>query len=30
MSDFSAAMDAIEKHAQLAYLCNGNELARLL
>lgn len=26
MSDFSGAMDAVEKHAQLAYLCNGDEL----
>lgn len=25
MSDFSRAMDAVEKHAQLAYLCNGDE-----
>lgn len=27
MNDFSAAMKAIEKHAQLAYLCNGDELS---
>ena len=27
MNDFNAAMDAIEKHAQLAYLCNGEELS---
>lgn len=26
MSDFSGAMDAVKKHAQLAYLCNGDEL----
>lgn len=27
MNDFNAAMGAIEKHAQLAYLCNGEELS---
>ena len=27
MNDFNAAMDAIKKHAQLAYLCNGEELS---
>lgn len=27
MNDFNAAMDAVEKHAQLAYLCNGEELS---
>lgn len=27
MSDFSAVMDILEKHARLAYLCNGDELS---
>lgn len=27
MNDFSAAMKAVEKQAQLAYLCNGEELS---
>ena len=27
MSDFSAVMDILEKHARLAYLCNGDEIS---
>lgn len=27
MSNFSAVMDILEKHARLAYLCNGDELS---